>query len=284
MQLCKEDRCKHKKHSMHKAYGLGMRLQNLEKKVQRHSCTGFMYPGAAFYPSEMLMTQIQGILFDFDGTLAELRLDFDRMRRQIAELAGLFLENGVQGSSSPVLEWIEELAQTMSSRLPREDVLEFQSRCRMRLVGMEMKAAQEGKLFPFTSGVLSGLRENGVKTAIVTRNCTAAVRAVYPGVEQAVDCLLARDDVIHVKPDAAHLHSAAKCLGVSNQACLMVGDHWLDILAARNAGMRSAAVHTGHISAADLTSHGPDFSAPNAYSLVQELCRAGILAQNGQGD
>ncbi|MCF8040014.1 MAG: HAD family hydrolase [Desulfohalobiaceae bacterium] len=229
------------------------------------------------------MTQIHGILFDFDGTLAELRIDFDRMRRQIAELAGLFFDQGVQSSSSPVLEWIDELAQAMQSELPREDVLEFQSRCRMRLVGLEMKAAKEGRLFPFTSGVLSGLRENRVKTAIVTRNCTAAVRAVYPGIEEAVDCLLARDDVINVKPDAEHLHAAARRLGVNNQACLMVGDHWLDITAARNAGMRSAAVHTGHTPAADLTSQGPDFSAPNAHSLVQELRRAGILAQNGQG-
>ena len=108
------------------------------------------------------MGAIEGVLFDFDGTLAELHIDFQAMRKQVADLAALFLDQNVEPDSHPVLEWIEKLAERMSRELPQAEVLEFQSRCRMRLVGLEMKAAKKGKLFPYTRGVLAGLREAGV--------------------------------------------------------------------------------------------------------------------------
>lgn len=224
------------------------------------------------------MGAIEGVLFDFDGTLAELHIDFQAMRKQVADLAALFLDQNVEPDSHPVLEWIEKLAERMSRELPQAEVLEFQSRCRMRLVGLEMKAAKKGKLFPYTRGVLAGLREKGVRTAVVTRNCTAAVETVYPQLVQEVDCVLARDDVERVKPDPEHLLRAASELELERQACLMVGDHWLDIVAAQKAGMHSAAVHTGGLEAAVLASYGPDFAAPDVHSLVQELGRFGLLA------
>ncbi|MFW5899667.1 MAG: HAD family hydrolase [Desulfovermiculus sp.] len=223
------------------------------------------------------MTRIRGVLFDFDGTLAELHINFDHMRSQVADLASLFIGDDVQSPGVPVLEWIDELACKMSRELPQEEVLEFQSRCRLRLVGLEMKAAQKGKLFPYSRGVLAGLREMGVKTAVVTRNCTAAVQTVYPQIRREVDCLLARDDVHRVKPDPEHLNAAATRLGLHRTECLMVGDHWLDIVAAQKAGMRSAAVQTGNVRAADLAACEPDFIAPEVLSLVQELGRSGLL-------
>jgi phosphoglycolate phosphatase len=225
------------------------------------------------------MRAIQGVLFDFDGTLAELHIDFQAMRTHVAELAALFLDQDLEPDSRPVLEWIEELAAGMRRSLPQAEVLEFQSRCRMRLVGLEMKAARKGRLFPYTRSVLAGLREKGVRTAVVTRNCTAAVTTVFPQIAQEVDCLLARDDVHRVKPDPVHLMSAARLLGLDSQACLMVGDHWLDIVAAQKAGMFSAAVHTGGVEASVLASYGPDFAAPDVHSLIQELARFQLLAR-----
>ncbi|WP_027369639.1 HAD family hydrolase [Desulfovermiculus halophilus] len=223
------------------------------------------------------MTRIAGLLFDFDGTLAELHIDFEAMRRQVAELAAVFMDQAPEASTAPVLEWIDQLAARMSRDLPREDVLEFRSRCRMRLVGLEMKAAARGRLFPFTQGVLAGLQDKGVRTAVVTRNCTPAVKTVYPQIMQEVDCLLAREDVQRVKPDPDHLLQAIRTLGVRPEECCMVGDHWLDIQAAHRAGIRSAAVHTGRISGLELARYGPDFSVPDVHSLVRELSRFGLL-------
>jgi phosphoglycolate phosphatase len=223
------------------------------------------------------MSTISGILFDFDGTLAELHIDFAKMRQQVAELAAFFLDSPPALSKSPVLEWIDELSVQMEGLLSTEDILEFRSRCRMRLVGLEMKAAGKGKLFPFTRGVLLGLKARGVRTAVVTRNCTAAVHKVYPQIGQEVDCLLARDDVTKVKPDPEHLLQAVFTLDLKPAQCCMVGDHWLDVVAAQKAGMRSAAVHTGHVSAAELAAYRPDYSVSEVYSLVQEFSRNGLL-------
>ena len=59
---------------------------------------------------------------------------------------------------------------------------------------------------------------------------------------QLIDVVVHRDMVTQVKPDPEALLLAAKKLGVSPEACVMVGDLPLDVMAARNAGMKSVAV------------------------------------------
>ena len=52
----------------------------------------------------------EAILFDFDGTLASLHIDFTRLRRKITALAEPFLGEEPEPSELPVLEWLGELA------------------------------------------------------------------------------------------------------------------------------------------------------------------------------
>ncbi len=217
------------------------------------------------------MKDLQGMIFDFDGTLAELHIDFAVMKNQIAELATLFLDRDVRPNSRPALEWIEELSGCMRQTLPESDVLEFQSRCRFRIISLEMAAAEKGRLFPFTSGLLDQLRKAGIKTGIITRNCTAAVTVVFPRVHQACDVFLARDNVTRVKPHPEHALTAARQLGIAPERCLLVGDHPMDVQCAKNAGMRSAAVGSGNIALTDLQKSGPDYAAPDAAALMAQL-------------
>jgi len=217
------------------------------------------------------MRDLQGMIFDFDGTLAELHLDFSLMKERIAELASLFLDRGVKPDSLPALEWIEELSGEMRRSLPEAEVLEFQSRCRFRIIAMEMEAAEQGRLFPFAEDLLRKLRRSGIRTGIITRNCTAAVRAVFPGVHEACDAFLARDSVSKVKPHPEHALKAAGILGVAPERCMLVGDHQLDIQCAIRAGMRSGGVGSGSFGLEDLARSGADHVAPDAASLVA-LC------------
>ena len=227
---------------------------------------------------------VHGILFDFDRTLAELHIDFAKMRQQVAEMASVFMDQSVCAQQKPVLEWIEDLAADMAERMPRDEVLEFQSRCRMRLIGLEMQAAKRGRLFPFTRPVMEQLRSLGMKTAVVTRNCTAALRTMDNDLERYVDCVLARDDVNRVKPDPEHLHTALDRLGLAPDKCLMVGDHWLDIVAGQRAGMRSAGVCSGKVGREELAAYAPDFLAQDVQDLIDHLQNQGILPMMAEAE
>lgn len=197
----------------------------------------------------MQYEQYEAIIFDFDGTLATLTIDFGLMRRKVGALAAAYLEDDVPDVGEPVLEWLEVLKGRVEQAEGLDVAMEFHTRCRFAIIEMEVAAAREGELFGFTRPMLSWLRGRGVRTGIVTRNCTPAVRTVFADVDEYVDVLLAREDAERVKPDPAHLLAACARLGVEPGRALMIGDHPMDVVAGHRAGMHAAAVYSGRYDA-----------------------------------
>jgi phosphoglycolate phosphatase len=221
--------------------------------------------------------RIGALILDFDGTLAELTIDFSLMKRRLAALAGAFLgEAPPLAEGVPALEWLDILAGAIGSS-DKDAGLEFHSRGRLLITSMELEAAGRGGLFPFTRGLLASLAKRGVPTAVITRNCTAAVKRVVPEIESLCSCFLPRDAVPKPKPDPLHVLAACACLGVDPGRALVVGDHPLDIEAARRAGALSGAVASGRIAPEELRLHCPDYLGVDCAALVAGLIEEGIL-------
>lgn len=218
----------------------------------------------------------QALLFDFDGTLSRLTIDFTRLRRKVAALAEAFLGEEPEPSDLPVLEWIGVIAQEIA--LMDEDLgKQFHTRGRLIIQATELDAARDAELFPETRPLLAGLRAAGVRTGILTRNSTAAVKAVFPDVTACCDAFLAREDTPNVKPHPDHALLLLERLGVAPELALLVGDHPLDIETARRAGMAAAAVVSGHSERQTLAQAGPDFIASDCRALVAELAQRALL-------
>ncbi len=221
------------------------------------------------------MNKLQAIIFDFDGTLATLTLDFELMKRKLAALAEAFSGERPATSSKPCLEWLEELAAEIKEHEGRDMALEFHCRGRLIIQATELDAAKSSCLFPFTLPLLADLKNRGIAIGIITRNSTAAVKTVFPNVEQHCDVFLAREDVNQVKPDPAHLHAALNRLNSTPKRAIMVGDHTLDM--GNAAGVLSAGVASGNLSMATLTAGGADLVAPDAAKLMELLEEKGYL-------
>lgn len=219
--------------------------------------------------------KFRSIVFDFDGTLAELCLDFGEMKQRLAALAQEFLES-LPTASLPVLEWLEVLMTSVrASNGPVAE--EFQQRSRALILDMELEAAREGSLFPFTRPILGELRNKGIKVAIITRNCEKAVRAVFPDMDDFCSGFLARDHVPRVKPDPDHLFRALSKAGATLEAALMVGDHPLDIQTGKRAGILTAGVYSGNASRAELIETGAHWTARNCEELFELLSIQGLI-------
>lgn len=220
--------------------------------------------------------RFHALLFDFDGTLAHLTIDFTRLRRKITALAEPFLGEEPEPSALPVLEWLDELALEIAGfdeALGRE----FHTRGRLVIQATELDAAREAELFPYTRPMLAGLRQAGVKTGILTRNSTAAVKTVFPDVTACCDAFMAREDAARVKPHPDHALALLRRLDVAPDAALLVGDHPLDIETARRAGIFAAAVVSGHASREALAEARPDFLAKDCPELLDQLRASGRL-------
>lgn len=219
---------------------------------------------------------IAGVVFDFDGTLAELHLDFAAMKRRIGLLYADICNGAPDGPPQPALEWIESLTADLAARDPFS-ALAFRARAHALIVDMEIEAAYRGRLFAFTRPILEQLRAAEVRTAIITRNCEKAVRIVFPDVDECCDGFLSRDHVARVKPDPDHLLQALRRIRVAPGAALMVGDHPIDIRTGLLAGVLTAGVFSGNASRAELEQSGAGWVAQSCLELMWRLQSAQLI-------
>ncbi|WP_242012349.1 HAD family hydrolase [Pseudodesulfovibrio cashew] len=222
------------------------------------------------------MKKLDAIIFDFDGTLADVPLDFDLMKTRIAALGEVFLGERPVPGTTPALEWLEELVQ-QAMEWDEDEGKEFRSRGQLVITAMELDAAREGRLFEFTRPALELLRERGVAAGVITRNITPAVKTVFPDIEKFIRAFVPREDAVRVKPDPAHLFQALDRLGADPANSLMVGDHPMDVITAKNGGALAAAVTSGRIGPEGFAELEPDFLAPDVGQLMTLLEEAGRL-------
>ncbi len=209
----------------------------------------------------------KAVIFDFDGTLAVLNLDFSMMKEKILALVREFgVEEGVV-KEKYLLEMIDEVCQVLSKK-HGTGADGFYREAHLILHRIEMEAAGRGRLIPGTKETLRTLRERKVKIGIITRNCEEAVRKVFPDVESHCDVFISRDSVKKVKPHPEHLLTVTGALGIPGKEAVMVGDHTLDIQAGKRVGMKTVGVLTGRIKREEFERVGADVVLAQA----SEIC------------
>jgi len=222
------------------------------------------------------MPGLDAIIFDFDGTLADVPLDFALMKTKIAALGEVFLGERPTPGDTPALEWLAELVERVMA-VDEAEGKEFRTRGRLVIAAMELDAARTGRLFEFTRPALTLLRRRGVATGIITRNISAAVRTVFPDVDTLIDVLIPREEAAQVKPHPAHLLDALGRLGARPERSLMVGDHPMDVQTGLNAGTLTAGVTSGRMKADAFAPLKPTYVVPDVGELLARLQADGKL-------
>ena len=211
------------------------------------------------------------MVFDFDGTLAVLTIDFGLMRRRVLEWMKAYGIGEERIHEKYLLEIIEEVRHLMVEDKRAKEAEKFFDGAHQILKEVELEAAAGGKLIPGSKEVLYSIREKGMKVGIVTRNCEDAVRKVFPDIDAYCDVFVSRDGVKRVKPHPDHLTSVMKALQVSGDETVMVGDHVLDVMAGKGVGMRTVGVLTGYIKREEFEKAGADCILNNVEEIRQFL-------------
>jgi len=202
---------------------------------------------------------LEAVIFDYDGTLVHLNIDFSVMRQGVEKFLA---DYGIEPTALKelyILEMIDEAARLISEGNPSEGPC-FYHKAHELVTEHEVRAAEKGKILPGVINMLRLLEKQGVKIGIITRNCNKAVKIVFPNIEDFCDVFIPRDYVTRVKPHPDHLAVTMKKMAVNNPACcLTVGDHVLDIEVGKYMGMKTAGVLTGKATRRDFVEAGADF-------------------------
>jgi HAD superfamily hydrolase (TIGR01549 family) len=154
------------------------------------------------------------VFFDLDGTLIE-PIDFERIKRVL----------GIEG---PVLEKIQD----------------DQEKLRI-LIDFEIDHAKKAKLMPYAKDVLEKLKEFKVKRVLITRNCLDSVKIICRRFKIDFDYIVTRE-MGNYKPSPYHIIRVMSYFGFDDSECLIVGDHYFDLLAGKRAGIKTALLLNGY--------------------------------------
>jgi phosphoglycolate phosphatase len=214
-----------------------------------------------------LLMSARGVVFDFDGTLAEMTIEFPPLYTRVFEMSQVYSVDTTKLTEQYLIEVIDEISSIIGGATGakfRKDALEM-------IIAEEVASARSASLFPGSRDLIHALKEKGKRVALVTRNCREAVLTVYPEVTDDVDVFLPRDSVKRIKPDPEHLTQALDLMEISAHHCIMVGDHPIDVTSAMAVGMESVGVLTGRVGSKDLMDAGASFVLDRASDMIDHL-------------
>jgi len=228
--------------------------------------------------------QNYGILFDMDGVLISLvarwinpveeiitsvNPNFDRERIR-DEGSSLRL---IQGGKKSL--W---LIKGITQICKLGGLSRFQTLRVITIVGLRAITRKRFPIIPLEGAVetLDSLKKMGFKLALVTSASKFTIKKLekeYPAIYNKFDTIVTRSDVKFTKPSPDQLNAALMNLRVEKQYAVMVGDFVSDILAGKNAGIKTVAVlgEFAELSRPILESANPDLIIINVTELPKYL-------------
>ena len=196
------------------------------------------------------------LLFDFDGTLAP-NLDLPDMRRRVVELTKQYSVPDSVYNDLYIVEVIYA-ATNYLKRGANQVAVDYSVAAHQLIKDIELTEAQATDPFEGIPAILRNLRNNAYKIGVVTRNCREAVLSVFPDLLNFIDCLIARDDTKHLKPDVRHLEQAIQKMESTKQEAVIIGDGRLDMECGKRLGLACIGVLSGSDSERELGLAGAD--------------------------
>jgi HAD superfamily hydrolase (TIGR01509 family) len=213
-------------------------------------------------PIENRNFEVNGVLFDLDGTL----IDSAPIYYQIIDI--VFERLGVPPASRQTLQeamddgefdWDFVLPENMKNR---KDKLVAEAREIIDDIAPPMFRKQI-KLIPGAAEVCKKIAKQGKLIGLVTSTPGDYISVKLgpmrkAGIENLLQVIVTADDVVNKKPHAEPLIKGSRKLGIAVDKCVYVGDTRVDIRAGNAAGMKTVGVLTGFDGYGALKKENPD--------------------------
>ncbi len=221
----------------------------------------------------MPLQLIRALIFDFDGLILETEEPIYRSWKEVYEARGVALpfELWVKtvGSSNQAFHPQRFLEERVGAPLP-QDVIDRRIARRLELVRAEA-------LRPGVADLAVAARAAGMKVGVASSSSRDWVKGHLErlGIVDLFDCLRARDDVEHVKPEPDLYLASLDCLGVVAAEAVAIEDSPNGITAAKSAGLRCVVVPNSITAGLDLSQADLRLASLAEITLPQLLDKLG---------
>jgi phosphoglycolate phosphatase-like HAD superfamily hydrolase len=224
------------------------------------------------------MARVRAILFDVDGTLADTDDAYiERVHDRLGPVRGLFPGRNAR----PFLRWALTTAISPANTLMGiPDILGVDTHLVNATNWVSDRFGQDAPshfvLMPGVLAMLARLKRRH-RLGVVTARSERATRAFLQKFDMGpfFDVVAHAQSARYTKPHADPIIWCAQSLGITSDACLMVGDTAVDIHCGRSAGAQTIGVLCGFGSRAELERAGADLVLEHTANL------AGVLAEQG---
>lgn len=190
------------------------------------------------------------VLFDLDGTLVDTAPDLAWSLNQV---------RAEQGLEALPFDTIRPHASHGARALIRcgfeldEDQVGYEPLRQRLLTIYEDNIARESRLFPGMAPLLAELESRAIRWGVVTNKPARFTDPLIAalGLAARTACVVSGDTTLNSKPHPEPLLHASRVVGVSTEDCLYVGDAERDIVAGRDAGMKTLVALFGYLGADD---------------------------------
>ncbi len=186
---------------------------------------------------------VKTLLFDLDGTLVDTAPDL------AYALNLLLLENGVGKKSDeaikPLVAFGGKALVSMGFNCD-ESHPEFNKRQQRLLQIYADNIDKHSKTFEGIDALIKQIKQQQLHWGIVTNKPTNLTHLLLDKLNIKPDVVVCGDTLTHNKPHPAPLLYACAQLAVKPASCLFIGDDKNDMLAGKNAGIKTVAVTYGY--------------------------------------
>jgi len=219
------------------------------------------------------ISRIQAICFDVDGTLSDTD---DVMVAQLAELLHpfhfLFPGKDLMRIARGIVMEIEAPANFLIGIPDLIGLDDELFALKDWMVRKSKKNTRPFRLVPGTTEMLGKLSQHYPLAVVSARDTRTTMEFLNQfNLPTFFKCIATDQTCEHTKPFPDPILWAAKQMGVSPEACLMVGDTTVDIRAGKAAGAQTVGVLCGFGEAAELSQHGANLLLSITADLVQVL-------------
>lgn len=176
----------------------------------------------------------RGILFDFDGTLADTAITIIKRFHEV------FQECGYPDVTDKQIKDTIGLPLDTSFMILQPSIDEKRAKelCEVYRIGYEKTALSLLQAYPGTKDVLNHFREQGFKMAVTSSKKTDIIVKMIAklGFNSYFDALLGEDTVMHKKPAPDMALKAMELLNLKPEETIVVGDSKYDIEMGNAAG------------------------------------------------